>query len=273
MKKILVLVFFVFCGFLQAEKIHLISREMGSGTRGAFVDIFEIKKQIGKKKVDSISKSAEVTNSTGVMMVSVANSKNAIGYISLGSLNDTIKALSIDGNAPNVENIIKGTYKISRPFNVITKNKSALSEDFLAYVKSQEAKAVIEKNGYISITKEKFASKKPKGKLVIAGSSSIAPLMEKLKESYEKINTNAKLEILQSDSTTGVNSTIEGISDIGMVSRELKESELKKGIEVQVLALDGLAVIVNKNNALINISKENIKKIFSGEITSWNEIK
>lgn len=258
------------CAF--AESIYPISREMGSGTRGAFVDIFDVKQEAGKK-IDATSKKAEVTNSTGVMITTVANSKNAIGYISLGSLNESVKALKIDGVAPSVANINNKSYTIFRPFNVVVKNKTPLAEDFLSYAGSQNALAIIEKAGYIAVGKNAFSSKKPKGKLVIAGSSSVTPLMEKLKEAYEKINPNANLEILQSDSTTGVNSTIEGIADIGMVSREVKQSELKKGLKAQVLALDGLAVIVHKSNKLDDISKENVKKIFMGELSEWDKIK
>lgn len=258
------------CAF--AESIYPISREMGSGTRGAFVDIFDVKQETGKK-IDATSKKAEVTNSTGVMITTVANSKNAIGYISLGALNDEVKALKIDGVAPSVANINSKKYTIFRPFNVVTKTKTPLTEDFLSYASSQNALAIIEKAGYIAVSKNAFSSKKPKGKLVIAGSSSVTPLMEKLKEAYEKINPNANLEILQSDSTTGVTSTIEGIADIGMVSREVKQSELKKGLKAQVLALDGLAVIVHKSNKLDDISKESVKKIFMGEVTDWDEVR
>lgn len=258
------------CAF--AESIYPISREMGSGTRGAFVDIFDVKQETGKK-IDATSKKAEVTNSTGVMITTVANSKNAIGYISLGALNDEVKALKIDGVAPSVANINNKSYTIFRPFNVVTKTKTPLAEDFLSYASSQNALAIIEKAGYIAVSKNAFSSKKPKGKLVIAGSSSVTPLMEKLKEAYEKINPNANLEILQSDSTTGVTSTIEGIADIGMVSREVKQSELKKGLKAQVLALDGLAVIVHKSNKLDDISKESVKKIFMGEVTNWDEVR
>lgn len=258
------------CAF--AESIYPISREMGSGTRGAFVDIFDVKQEAGKK-IDATSKKAEVTNSTGVMITTVANSKNAIGYISLGALNDEVKALKIDGVAPSVANINNKSYTIFRPFNVVTKTKTPLAEDFLSYASSQNALAIIEKAGYIAVSKNAFSSKKPKGKLVIAGSSSVTPLMEKLKEAYEKINPNANLEILQSDSTTGVTSTSEGIADIGMVSREVKQSELKKGLKAQVLALDGLAVIVHKSNKLDDISKESVKKIFMGEVTDWDEVR
>lgn len=251
-----------------AEAIYPISREMGSGTRSAFVEIFHVHKGLNGKKIDATTKKAEVTNSTGVMMTTIANSPNAIGYISLGSLNDTIKAIKIDGVAPSVENINNKSYKISRPFNVVIKTKNPLIEDFLAY--SINAKSVIEKAGYIASKSAKFTSQKPSGKLIIAGSSSVTPLMEKLVESYKKINPNADIQIQQSDSTTGVNSVIEGIADIGMVSREVKPSELEKGIISQVLAIDGLAVIVNKSNTIENLSKEQVRQIYTGEITTWD---
>ena len=206
-------------------------------------------------------------------MTTVANSANSIGYISLGSLNDTIKAVSIDGVSPSVQNINNKTYGISRPFNVVTKAMNPVIEDFLKYALSKEAKGIVEKTGYISVAKDSYVSTKPSGKIIIAGSSSVTPLMEKLKESYEKINPNVEIEIQQSDSTTGVNSVVEGIADIGMASREIKESELKKGINAQVLAIDGLAVIVNKENPISNLKKEDVRKIFLGEITSWEQVK
>ncbi|MGI0440025.1 substrate-binding domain-containing protein [Helicobacter himalayensis] len=257
----------------MAENIFPISREMGSGTRGAFVEIFEIHKKVKDKKLDATTQKAEVTNSTGVMLTTIANSKNAIGYISLGSLNDSVKALKIDNIAPSVENINNKSYKISRPFNVVTKTTNPLIEDFLKYSTSTQAKPIVEKAGYIAVAKTSFTSTQPRGKLVIAGSSSVTPLMEKLAESYSKHNPNASIEIQQSDSTTGVNSVIEGIADIGMVSREVKESELKKGVTPLVLAIDGLAVIVNKNNKTDSLSKDSVRKIFMGEITKWQDAK
>ncbi|MCL9818846.1 substrate-binding domain-containing protein [Helicobacter colisuis] len=268
-----VLVSCALSGVLMAQNIFPISREMGSGTRGAFVEIFEIHKEVRNKKIDATTKKAEVTNSTGVMITTIANSKNSIGYISLGSLNNTIKAVKINGVSPSVQNINNKTYAISRPFNVVTKATNPLIDDFLKYSLSLEAKGIVEKAGYISIAKDSYTSIKPSGKIIIAGSSSVTPLMEKLKESYEKINPNAEIEIQQSDSTTGVNSVVEGIADIGMASREIKKSELKKGIDAQVLAIDGLAVIVNKENPIDNLKKEEVQKIFLGEITSWGQIK
>lgn len=274
-KKYLVALF-VLCGlssFLTAENIYPISREMGSGTRGAFIDIFDVKKQIGNKKIDATSKKAEVTNSTGVMITTVANSKNAIGYISLGSLNDTVKAVKIDGVTPSVENVNNKSYTVFRPFNLAVSSNNELVNDFLAYIGSNLSKNIIQKAGYIAIYDNEFSSAKPSGKIVVAGSSSITPLMEKLKEGYKLVNPNATIEIQQSDSTTGINSAIEKIADIAMVSREFKTNELKSGLKTQILALDGLAVIVNKENSINSLSKESVKKIFTGEITDWNRVK
>ena len=274
-KKYLVALF-VLCGLsgsLMAENIYPISREMGSGTRGAFVDIFDVKKQIGNKKIDATSKKAEVTNSTGVMITTVANSKNAIGYISLGSLNDTVKAVKIDGVAPSVENVNNKSYTVFRPFNLAVSSNNELVNDFLAYIGSNLSKNIIQKAGYIAIYDNEFSSVKPSGKIVVAGSSSITPLMEKLKEGYKLVNPNATIEIQQSDSTTGINSAIEKIADIAMVSREFKTNELKSGLKTQILALDGLAVIVNKENSINSLSKESVQKIFTGEITDWNRVK
>ncbi|WP_096020189.1 substrate-binding domain-containing protein [Campylobacter lanienae] len=274
-KKYLVALFVLFGlnSYLLAENIYPISREMGSGTRGAFVDIFDVKEQVGKKKIDATSKKAEVTNSTGVMITTVANSKNAIGYISLGSLNNSVKAVKIDGVAPSVENINNKSYTVFRPFNLAISSDKELVNDFLGYTSSNQAKSIIQKAGYIALYNNEFSSKKPSGKIVVAGSSSITPLMEKLKESYKSLNPKATIEIQQSDSTTGINSAIEKIADIAMVSREFKDSELKKGLKTQVLALDGLAVIVNKSNPIDSLSKDSVKKIFTGDITTWEKVK
>ncbi|RDU61309.1 substrate-binding domain-containing protein [Helicobacter sp. MIT 14-3879] len=253
------------------EDIYPITREMGSGTRGAFVEIFDILKDVRGKKIDSISPKAEVTNSTGVMMASVAGSKNAIGYVSLGALNGTIKALSVDGIAPSVANINNKQYKVFRPFNVVIRESNPLIKDFLEY--AINAKSIIQKAGYIAIDSKDFSSTKPSGKLTIAGSSSVTPLMEKLVESYRDVNPNAKIEIQQSDSSTGLNSLLEGIADIAMLSRSVKQSELDKNLSVKVLAIDGLAIIVNKDNPINNLSSQEIKQIFTGVIDSWEQIK
>ncbi|TLD97428.1 extracellular solute-binding protein [Helicobacter jaachi] len=262
-------------GSMRADdNIHPISREDGSGTRGAFVELFEVFQKVKDKKVDNISKKAEITNSTAVMLTTVSKDESAIGYVSLGSLNKSVKAVKIDDIEPNVANVKSKKYAISRPFNVITTgNENELAKDFLSFATSKEAQEVITKAGYIPLDTKSFKPAKPAGKIVIAGSSSVTPLMEKLKEAYLKQNKQAKIEIQQSDSTTGVNSTLQGIADIGMVSRELKESELSKGLKVQVLAIDGLAVIVNPKNSINSLKPEQVKAIFEGKTTKWSEVK
>ncbi|MBD8940997.1 MAG: phosphate ABC transporter substrate-binding protein [Clostridiales bacterium] len=262
-------------GFDTSKTITVMSREDGSGTRGAFVELFGVEqKDENGEKVDHTSDEAIITNSTSVMMTSVAGDTYGIGYISLGSLNDTVKALKIDGAEATVENIKSGSYKISRPFNIATKDKvSEVTQDFIDYIMSADGQAVIEENGYISASDAAaYSGSKPSGKIKIAGSSSVTPVMEKLKEAYLKVNTNAEIEIQQNDSTTGMTSAIEGICDIGMASRELKESETAKGIKGTTIALDGIAVIVNKDNKAEDLTSEQVMKIYTGEITKWSDV-
>lgn len=257
---------------VNAASINPVSREEGSGTRGAFVEIFELFEKKGDKKIDIISPRAEITNATAVMLTTIASNKNAIGYVSLGALNDSVKAIKIDNVAPSVENIISKKYTISRPFIVVTTKQNALVDDFLAFATSDKTKALITKAGYIPLDSKPYAPKNPEGKIIIAGSSSITPLMEKLKEAYIAQNPKAIIEVQQSDSTTGVNATLQGIADIGMVSRELKSSEVEKGVKPRVLAIDGLALIVNPSNPINSLSKDAVKGIFSGKIKDWKEV-
>ncbi|MEG6572208.1 substrate-binding domain-containing protein [[Clostridium] cellulosi] len=266
--------FFTGCATGGGNEIAVVSREDGSGTRGAFIELFGIEeKDANGNKVDKTTDEATVVNSTSVVMTTVAGNKNSIGYISLGSLNDTVKAVKVDGVEPTVENIKNNTYKVFRPFNIATKeNPGELTQDFISFILSSDGQKVIEENGYIASSEEgPYSSTKPSGKIVIAGSSSVTPLMEKLKEAYLKLNTNAEIEIQASDSTTGMKLAMEGTCDIGMASRELKESELKK-LKPTVIAMDGLVVIVNKENPVSNLTSDQIKGIFKGEITSWNEV-
>lgn len=255
-------------------KITVISREDGSGTRGAFVELFGVEEEVDGETMDMTVETADITNSTSVMMTSVADNVNAIGYISLGSMNDTIKALNIDGAEATADNIKNGTYKVSRPFNIVTKEGlSEVAQDFIAYILSDEGQAVVEENNYISeSTTGPYAGTSPAGSITVSGSSSVTPVMEKLKEAYAAVNPNAEIEIQQSDSTTGVNGAIEGICDIGMASRELKESETSQGVTAQVIALDGIAVIVNNDNPVSEATSDQIKQIYTGEITDWSEL-
>lgn len=255
--------------------ISVVSREDGSGTRGAFVELFGIEEKDAEgNKVDKTTVEANVTSSTSVMMTSVAGEKNAIGYISLGSLNDTVKALKIDGAEASAENIKNGTYKIARPFNIATKaDASPLAKDFIAFIMSTQGQKVVGDSGYISVDNvSAYAGSKPAGKLVIAGSSSIAPVMEKLKEAYIELNSGAEIEIQTNDSTTGMNNVVDGVCDIGMASRALKDSELAKGITPTVIAQDGIAVVVNKGSTFDGLSVEQVKNIFTGAVTDWSEL-
>lgn len=257
------------------DNISVVSREDGSGTRGAFIELFGIEeKDANGDKIDNTTTSAEITNSTSVMMSTITGNKAAIGYVSLGSMNDTVKALKIDGAEATADNIKAGTYKIARPFNIVTKEGlSASAKDFIAFIMSAEGQAVVEENGYISNGNTgSYQASGTSGKITVAGSSSVTPVMEKLKEAYIAINPNVTIEVQQSDSTTGVSSTIEGVCDIGMASRELKDSEAASGLSATVIAMDGIAVIVNEANALSELTSDAVKKIFTGEITKWSEL-
>jgi phosphate transport system substrate-binding protein len=270
----LLALFFTGCAGRNSNEIVVVSREDGSGTRGAFIELFGIEeKDANGNKVDKTTDEATVVNSTSIVMTTVAGNKNSIGYISMGSLNDTVKAVKVDGVEPTVENIKNNTYKIFRPFNITTRDDiSELAQDFINFIISSDGQKVVEDNGYIASSEEgPYSGTKPSGKIVVAGSSSVTPVMEKLKEAYLKLNTNAEIEIQLSDSTTGINSVMEGTCDIGMASRELKESELKR-LKPIVIAMDGLAIIVNKENSISNLTSDQIRGIFKGEIISWNEV-
>ena len=260
----------------ENQPITVISREDGSGTRGAFIELFgvEVKDAKGNKE-DMTIETAEITNSTSVMMTSVAGDPSAIGYISLGSLNDTVKALSIDGVAPSAESIVDGTYAIARPFNVATKGDvSPVAQDFLDFIFSADGQAVVESKGYVPVENTgAYAGNLPSGKVVVAGSSSVTPVMEALKEAYTAINPNASIEVQQSDSTTGMNSVDEGICDIGMASRDLKDSEIEKGLVRQAIAMDGIAVIVNLDNPISDLTNTQVKDIYTGVSTLWSDLK
>jgi len=257
------------------QKINVISREEGSGTRGAFIELIGIEqKDASGNKVDMTVDSAEINSSTSVVITTVAGDPAAIGYISLGSLNDTVKAVSIDGVVPSAAAVKDGSYTVARPFNIATKGElSAVAKDFIDFILSDEGQAVVEAHGYISNgSTGPYAGNKPAGSVTVAGSSSVTPVMEKLKEAYLAINTGASIDVQQSDSTTGMTSAIDGICDIGMASRELKDSELEKGLTPTVIAMDGIAVIVNKENAVTNLTKDDVLGIYTGTITDWSEI-
>lgn len=254
--------------------ITIVSREDGSGTRGAFIELFGIQEEVDGEKVDMTTEEAQITNSTSVMMTTVAGDEYAIGYISLGSLDESVKALKIDGAEATAENVKSGEYKVSRPFNIATKKDmdNEVAKDFINFIMSTEGQTVVEDNGYIAVEgAEAFEGTQPSGKAVVGGSSSVAPVMEKLAEAYKAVNPNAEIELQTTDSTTGMTSTIDGSYDIGMASRELKEEESAE-LDAKVIATDGIAVIVNNNNALDELSSEQVKAIYTGEALTWDEV-
>ena len=259
--------------FDAAKEIGVISREDGSGTRSAFIELFGIEqKNEAGEKVDHTTLDAVITNSTSVMMTTVAGDLYSIGYISMGSLNETIKAVEIDGAAPSVENIKNGSYKVARPFNLATKAElSEAAQDFVDFIMSADGQKVVEDKGYIAVSENgAYTGHMAEGKIVVSGSTSVTPVMEKLKEAYLAVNPGVTIEIQTSDSSTGVADTIDGTCDIGMASRELKDSELEKGVVPTVIAMDGIAVIVNNQNPVNALTGEQVMKIFTGETTAWS---
>lgn len=261
--------------FKASSDITVISREDGSGTRGAFVELFGVEQKNDQgEKIDYTIDTASITQSTGVMKTSVSQNEYAIGYISLGALDDTVKALKIDGVDATADNIKNGTYKISRPFNIVTtSNVSPLAQDFIDFIMSADGQAVIEGDNYIPVSDAPaYSGTKQSGTITVAGSSSVTPVMEKLKEAYVAVNPDVTVEVNQSDSTTGVNSAVDGICDIGMASRELKDSETEKGAVSTVIAMDGITVIVSNDNPVAELSANEVKDIYTGNITTWESL-
>ena len=259
-------------GFNSAKDIIVVSREDGSGTRGAFIELFGIEqKNADGTRKDLTTKEAIIARQTDVMMANIASDKYAIGYISLGSLNNTVKAIQIEGVPPSAENVKNGTYPVVRPFNIATKGEAVgLARDFIDFILSADGQLVVAKS-YIAVDENvpAYTGGKPSGKIVVAGSSSVTPVMEKLKEAYLAANPNAAIEIQQSDSSAGMTGALDGTCDIGMASRELKSSELQQLTSIQI-ALDGIAVIVNKENPAVNLTKEQIKAIFTDATRTWS---
>ena len=259
----------------ETSDVTIVSREDGSGTRGAFIELFGIEeKQDDGTKVDMTTTDAQITNNTSVMLTTVADNEYAIGYVSLGSLNDSVKALKIDGAEATAENIENGSYKVSRPFNIAVKKdlNNEVAKDFMSFIMSTEGQKVVADEKYIAVADVKdYAGTKPSGSCVVGGSSSVSPLMEKLIEAYKAVNPNASIELQTSDSTTGMTSTIEGSYDIGMASRELKDEEAAE-LEPTVIATDGIAVIVNNANPLDELSVDQVKDIYVGNVSTWDEI-
>ena len=256
-------------------EITVVSREDGSGTRGAFVELLGIEEEVDGEKMDMTTEDAKITNSTSVMMTTVEGDVNAIGYISLGSLNESVTAVKVDGAEATADNVAAGTYKVQRPFNIATNGTPGdAAQDFINFIMSREGQAVVVENGYIAVGDQpEYEATDVKGKIVVAGSSSVTPVMEKLIEAYEAVNPNVEIEVQQSDSTTGMQSAIDGLCDIGMASRELKDSETEAGLTGTVIAQDGIAIIVNNESGIKELTSEQIKSIYTGEITTWEDVK
>lgn len=260
----------------SSKNITVVSREDGSGTRGAFIELVGIEqKNSSGKKIDMTSEDAVVVNSTATVITTVAGDESSIGYISLGALNSTVKAVKVGGVEATADNVKNGSYKLSRPFNIATKGTpNELSQDFINYIMSADGQKIVEDNGYISESNTgTFTSAGSTGKIVVAGSSSVTPVMEKLIEGYKKVNSGATIELQESDSTTGMTAVKDGTCDIGMASRELKDSEKSAGLTSQAIALDGIAVVVNAKNSISDMTIDQIKSVYTGETTEWSKVK
>ncbi len=261
--------------FDMENEIHVLTREDGSGTRGAFVELFGIEQtnDLGET-IDHMTDTAAVTNSTSVMMTTIAGDIYSIGYSSLGAMNETIKSIPIDGVEATIENIKNGTYRIARTFNIVTgENISDTTQDFITFIMSTDGQTIIEDNGYISVSgTEPYSGAMTSGKIVISGSSSVTPVMEKLKEAYLEKNPDITIELQQSDSSTGISNTVDGTCDIGLISRELKDSEMDKGLSATAIAMDGITIIVNNKCPINGLTSEQIKNIFMGNTVYWSEV-
>lgn len=259
-------------GFDTISEIAVISREDGSGTRSAFIELTGVQEEADGNKTDNTIATAIIQNNTQAVMTGVAGDPTAIGYISLGSLNDTVTAMKIEGVAPSAETVKDGSYKISRSFNIATKDElSESAQNFINYILSTEGQRIVAEEGYVEAidNAKAFAGAKGEGTVRIGGSSSVSPVMEKLAEEYEKVNPKVNIEVNTSDSSTGMSAAAGGTVDIGMASRDLKDSEIKKGLKGTAIAKDGIVVIVNKENTITDLTLEQLKKIYTGETTTW----
>lgn len=259
--------------FDASKTISVVTREEGSGTRDAFTELTGVLVKDGDNKTDNTTTSAVTINSTEAVITNVKDNEAAIGYISLGSLNDTVKALKIGGVDATADNVKSGDYAVSRPFNIAYKGElSDVAQDFVDYIMSSDGQKIVSDNGYVTVSENaSYSGKKPSGKISVAGSSSVSPVMEKLAEAYQKVNTNAKVEIQTSDSSAGMQSAIGGTCDIGMASRDLKDEE-KSALKVETIAKDGIAVIVNNANTCDDLTLDQVKSIYTGETTVWSDI-
>lgn len=257
-------------GFDITKPINVVTRESGSGTRGAFVELFDLR----DGGTDLITKEAEEVNKTDVVLTNIAGNPHAIGYVSMGSLNDTVKALEIDGIKATTANVTNGTYPVKRPFIIAYVGElDGLQKDFVEFILSSQGQAVIAADYVAAVSDaQAFAGTRPAGRIVVSGSSSVSPVMEKLIEAYKTFNSAAVIELQTTDSSAGMNAAADGVCDIGMSSRDLRESELEKLTGITI-AIDGIAVIVNTENTLAGMTKAQVKSVYLGETVTWNEIK
>ncbi|MBF0780971.1 MULTISPECIES: substrate-binding domain-containing protein [unclassified Granulicatella] len=255
-------------------EINVISREDGSGTRGAFIEIAGVTTKVDGKEKDNTTKTATIQNNTEGVVSAVTGDKTAIGYISLGSLGDNVKAVKIDGVQANAENVVNGTYKLQRPFNIAwQKDLSELGQDFITFIDSKQGQEIVTKSKYVSHVKDpkEYKASGKTGSLSVVGSTSVTPLMEKLVEGYKKLNPNVTVDITSNGSSAGMSAVMEKTADIGMASRELKEKEAA-AVEHKAIALDGIAIIVNKENSTDTLTLEQVKRIYTGQLTEWSQL-
>ncbi|MDR0293854.1 MAG: substrate-binding domain-containing protein [Oscillospiraceae bacterium] len=258
-------------GFDKGTAITVVSREEGSGTRDAVRDLFDVKDADGK---ENVTEEAITADGTGVMISNVAGNPYAIGYCSVASLNDTVKALTIDGVAATAGNVKNGSYTIQRPFYLATLGEAeGLAKDFIDFILSAEGQAAMVKRCVpIDENAPAYSGGRPSGNLVVGGSSSVTPVMQDLVEAYKAVNPNAAVTIQESDSSKGMNDAKSGAYDIGMASRALKDAEISDGLVPVHIALDGIAVIVHPENPLTALTNEQVRNIYNGEFTKWSGV-
>lgn len=258
--------------FDTSKTINVVTRENGSGTRGAFVEIVGV---VDSEDNDAIYQEAVVQQGTNAVMSTVAGDLYGIGYISLGSLNETVKTVKVNGSEPTVENIKAGDYPISRPFNIAYKDGglSELGQDFVNFIMSAEGQAIVAENSLIEAedAAPAYASSGATGDIVVGGSTSVTPAMEALAEAYMERNVDTNIEIQSTGSTAGITGVIDGNVEIGMASRELKDEEAAV-LKHQAIGIDGIAIIVHNNNPIDDLSLEQVKTIYLGETTAWSEV-
>lgn len=266
--------------FDASQTISVVSREEGSGTRGAFIELTGIAtKGADGKEVDNTYLEADFVNSTSLVMTTVASNEYAIGYASLSSVlaNDTVKALKVNGVVASTEDILSQAYPIARPFNIVTKGEltDEIAKDFYAFIMSKEGQKVVGENGLVPVDTAEtpaYEGKALEGKLTVGGSTSVTPIMEKLAEAYNVLQPKVVIDLQSTGSTAGVTGALDGTYQLGMASRGLKDSEKGNGAVGTVIAMDGIAVIVHPDNPIEDLTVEQIRQVFVGEVTTWDAL-